>query len=530
MNNDPRKNLGGGLTPQKRRRQRAATTAQKTAAGLGAVLLVFGTVFFVQGRSGKGARNRSTAQNAAHASTAAVESIEATLSPEESRAAELEANARTVVDGYHNLGIVNVEGYLNMHKEGSQNSEINGKLYGGSACEILDKTADGWYHISSGGFEGYVHSDYVKTGEEAKTLALQNVKQRAIVKADKLNIRSAPSKDADSVGTALQYERYEVLGEENGFVKTRAGYISVDYVEIRDCLNEARKQDLRAMVLNMYDNLGVSEVTGYLNIREEPKEDGKIIGKLTSKAGCDVLENANGWLKIKSGGITGYVKAEYIATGEQAKEEAMKNASLMAIVHTDVLNARSEPKEDSAIWTQINNSERYPVVEQLDGWVKLELEEGDDVFVKSEYVDVRYALNEAIHFSPQEEAEHVSLSRRQQIVNFALQYLGNPYVWGGTSLEHGCDCSGFTMKVMEHYGVSLPHYSGSQAQMGKKVTKDEMRPGDLVFYSNSRGTINHVGIYIGNGQIVNAASRRSGIKISTWNYRTPRAIRNVLGD
>ena len=225
MNNDPRKNLGGGLTPQKRRRRRAATTAQKTAAGLGAVLLVFGTVFFVQGRSGKGTRNRSTAQNAAHASTAAVESIEATLSPEESRAAELEANARTVVDGYHNLGIVNVEGYLNMHKEGSQNSEINGKLYGGSACEILDKTADGWYHISSGGFEGYVHSDYVKTGEEAKTLALQNVKRRAIVKADKLNIRSAPSKDADSVGTALQYERYEVLGEENGFVKTRSGYI-----------------------------------------------------------------------------------------------------------------------------------------------------------------------------------------------------------------------------------------------------------------------------------------------------------------
>ena len=86
------------------------------------------------------------------------------------------------------------------------------------------------------------------------------------------------------------------------------------------------------------------------------------------------------------------------------------------------------------------------------------------------------------------------------------------------------------MRVMEHFGVSLPHYSGSQAQMGKKVSSSEMRPGDLVFYSNSGGRINHVGIYIGNGQIVNAASRRSGIKISNWNYRTPRAIRNVLGD
>jgi len=162
--------------------------------------------------------------------------------------------------------------------------------------------------------------------------------------------------------------------------------------------------------------------------------------------------------------------------------------------------------------------------------VKIELEEDDEVYVKSEYVEVRYALNEAIHFSPAEEAAMQSLSRRQQIVNYALQFLGNPYVWGGTSLTNGADCSGFTMRVMEHFGVSLPHYSGSQAQMGKKVSSSEMRPGDLVFYSNSGGRINHVGIYIGNGQIVNAASRRSGIKISNWNYRTPRAIRNVLGD
>lgn len=114
-------------------------------------------------------------------------------------------------------------------------------------------------------------------------------------------------------------------------------------------------------------------------------------------------------------------------------------------------------------------------------------------------------------------------------MNYALQFLGNPYVWGGTSLTNS-DCSGFTMKIMEKYGVGLPHYSGDQAGQGTKVTADSMRPGDLVFYSNSSGRINHVGIYIGNGQIVAAASRRSGIKISTWNYRHPTTIRNVLGD
>jgi len=116
------------------------------------------------------------------------------------------------------------------------------------------------------------------------------------------------------------------------------------------------------------------------------------------------------------------------------------------------------------------------------------------------------------------------------VLQIAYQYIGVPYVWGGTSLTNGCDCSGFTMGVLGNYGVGLPHYSGSQAQMGVKIDSSQMRPGDLIFYSNKRGTINHVAMYIGNGQIVHAASRRSGIKISQWNYRTPTTIRNVIGD
>ena len=111
-----------------------------------------------------------------------------------------------------------------------------------------------------------------------------------------------------------------------------------------------------------------------------------------------------------------------------------------------------------------------------------------------------------------------------------MKFLGNPYVWGGTSLTKGADCSGFTMSVMKNFGISLPHYSGSQAKSGKRIKSSEMRPGDLVFYGNSRGRINHVAMYIGNGQVINAASRRSGIKISTWNYRTPICIVDVIGN
>ena len=509
------------------RKRRSARVPAAVYAGIAALVLIAAGVI---GRGGK--KPGDPAQTAQTGAVQAGSQEETILSPEEQARAEHEAMIEDVIASYDNLGIVTVEGSLNIHEAGAQESDIIGKLTNGSACDILDTTPEGWLHISSGGLEGYVHPDYVKTGEEARALAKEEIALRAIVLADRLIIRKEPTTEADALGVAIQNERYLVREEQDGWVRTKDGWLSKDYLSVEYALNEARPQDLRSMVLNMYNNLGVSMVTSYLNIRETPEEDGvsNIIGKLTAKAGCDVLGVEGDWLKIHSGDITGYVKAEYIATGLQAQDEAVQNAQLMAVVNTDILNARTEPSQDAVIWTQITNSERYPVLEQLDGWVKIELEEEESAYVNTDFVDVRYALNEAIRFSPMEEAAMKSASLRQQIVNYAIQFCGNPYVWGGTSLTHGCDCSGFTMKVMENFGVSLPHYSGSQATMGTKVTSETMRPGDLVFYGNSSGRINHVGIYIGNGQIVNAQSRRSGIRITNWDYRRPKAIRNVLGD
>lgn len=438
---------------------------------------------------------------------------------------------KKVIASYKDLGIVKATGYLNVRKAPSTEAEVIGKLQGDGACDILEKTEDGWYKISSGGIEGYIKSDYVITGEEAKKKAESLVKLRAVVSADSMNIRKEPSKDSDSVGQALENERYEVLGQTDGWVQIASGYLSSDFVKLEYSLNEARKLDLKAMVFNYYKNIGISDVDNYLNVREEPNENGKIIAKMPSKAAGDILETtADGWYKIQSGSITGYVKSDYILTGQAANDEAMQVAELMAIVSTDMLNARSEPSTDSKIWTQLSNNERYPVLKQIDGWVEIELEEDSSAYVATDFVDVRYSLPQAVKFSPLEEKANAQASLRTQIVNYALQFLGNPYVWGGTSLTKGADCSGFTMSVFSHFGIGLPHYSGSQAGMGTAVKSGDMKPGDLVFYANSRGTINHVGIYIGNGQIVNAASRRSGIKISTWNYRTPVRIRNIIGD
>ena len=470
---------------------------------------------------------------------------------EQEEKAKEEQEIQSVIDAYQNLGIVQVSGYVNIRETPDMKGNIIGKVSGDGACEVLGEEGE-WSHITSGGIEGYISSQYLVTGDEAKELAKGLVKKRAIIMTenDNLNIRSEASKDAQIVGQALPAERYEVLSEEDGWIQINGGYISADYCEVKYALNEGRKLDLKAQAINQYDNLVIFKKSGYMNVRSTPenKGDDNVIGKLTSKAAGDIIETVDGWYKIKSGTVTGYIAAdpELIATGQEAKDLAMQNAAQMAIITTDVLNVRVEPNTDSKIWTQIVKDERYPVVDQQDGWVQIDLgsvdeedggQDGDEkayISTRDNNVEVRYALNEAIKFTPSKDngssggGSSTKQSRRSQLVNYALQFVGNRYVWGGTSLTNGVDCSGFTMRVMEKFGVSLPHYSGSQAQMGKKVTSATMQPGDLIFYAGSNGKVNHVAIYIGNGRIVHAASRRSGIKTSTWNYRTPVAIRSML--
>lgn len=568
---------------KKIRQKRTSGVSMKYMAGAGAavaVVIVVAVAGGVLGKSGESRAGRIKVETveASLETTAPPETsgepasivLETTLSAEEIAEKEHDEAVQKVLDGYANLGIAGVSGYLNVRKIPETYGEVVGKLLSGGACEIIDTSTDGWYKISSGGVTGYVSSQYIYTGDKAREVAAENVIQRAVVSADKLNVRKEPSQDSEIIGQVYKDERYPVESVQDGWVQIDDGYLSADYVTVRYALNEARKQDMRTTVLSLYENLGVSNVSNYLNVRDKASErDGKIIAKLPSNAGCDILETTDdGWYKIRSGKITGYVKSEYILTGQQAEDKAMQVAKLMAIANTDGVNVRSEPNTESRIWTQIASSEKFLVVSQQDGWVEIELDDST-AFISSDYVDVKYGLNEAIPYTPVVEAPAKGTgsskpsggttskpgkggsskpsgggandgsagsnagsvsSKRAQIANYAVQFVGNPYVWGGTSLTNGADCSGFTMSVMAHFGVSLPHSSSAQAGCGKSIKSSQMRPGDLVFYSGSGGGINHVALYIGNGQVVHASSKRTGIKISSWNYRSPSKIVNVLGD
>ena len=298
------------------------------------------------------------------------------------------------------------------------------------------------------------------------------------------------------------------------------------------------------MALTQYDNIVVSNPDGgFINIRKEPEDKGidNVCGKFVKGSGAELLDTVTNdggtWYKIKSGSVTGYVRADYCLTGQKAKDTAVEYAVLTAFIRVDSLNVRNEPSLEGKVWTSVTKNQAYSVIGQTDGWVELELDssDGDEandrafVSTRDNNVEVKYGLPEATEYYPAVEAANAAAAFRNSIVNYACQFVGNPYVWGGTSLTHGTDCSGFTQSVMSHFGISLPRVSRDQAKVGTKVTSDQMKPGDLVFYANSSGTINHVAMYIGNGQVVSAASRRSGIKIARWNYRTPVAIRNVIG-
>ena len=462
-----------------------------------------------------------------------------------------------VLQQYATLGIVKCDSYINFRSAPNQNdlTNIMGELTNGAAVNILEmdpEGAEGWAHVESGGMDGYMSKRYLVTGEEAVAMVPELIRVRATVITDHLQMRSGPViEDGNTVGSAAKGEKYEVLERAGqSWIKIAPDnidtidtcYMSADpqYVTIDYGLDEARTLNLKAKVLNMYDHLGVSLASDYINVRSSPKEDGinNIVGKFPGYAGCNILGEEDGWYKIQSGPVTGYVRKDLIATGDTAQNLAVQHAQVMAIVNTESLNVRSEASTDSKAWTAVTSGQRYNVLNQLDGWVQLELDAGDDdgedqgafVSTRDSNVTVQYALQEAIEYYPAVEAANAAMSFRNKIVNFACQFVGNRYVWGGTSLTHGCDCSGFTQSVLKNFGISVPRVSRDQARSGSKVTSANMRPGDLIFYANRSGTINHVGMYIGNGQVVNAASTRSGIRIYRWNYRTPVAIRNVIGD
>ena len=279
-----------------------------------------------------------------------------------------------------------------------------------------------------------------------------------------------------------------------------------------------------------YTNLGLCNITddNNLNIRSIADPDGRLVGKLPRNAACEVMFEEGDWSFIVSGNVEGFVKTEFLSTGFSAIRRAQELATLVAVVTTDSLKVREEANTDCEVITQVPRGEVLEIEEELDnGWIMIALD-AEFAYVSAEFVDVKYDLRTAITMTELLYGEGVS-DIRVDICEYAKRFLGNPYVWGGTSLTKGADCSGFVQSVFKNFGVKLPRTSGQQAGVGTKISLSDIKAGDLIFYARG-GRIDHVAIYIGGGQVVHASTPKTGIRISRYNYRTPHKITRVLYD
>lgn len=312
-----------------------------------------------------------------------------------------------------------------------------------------------------------------------------------------------------------------------GTINDAIASVGVAEVLELDKSEEEFKEAAGPVELYGYNNIGIANVDNHLNVRETPDESGKLVGKMSNNAACEVLGEDGDWIHIKSGKVEGYCHKDYLLTGVFARLRAEEIVTIVAEATSGGLRVRTEPNTDCEIITTMAEGEYLEVVEIMDGWIKVLLDD-EEAYISAEFAQVKENLDTAITMTELLYGEGVS-DVRVELCQYAKQFIGNPYVWGGTSLTKGADCSGFTLSVFKKYGISLPHYSGSQAKMGTKVSLNEAKAGDLVFYAKGN-TVNHVGIYLGNGQVVHASSPRTGIKISNVGYRTIHSIRNIIGD
>ena len=296
-----------------------------------------------------------------------------------------------------------------------------------------------------------------------------------------------------------------------------------------------------------YLNMAFSDTGDYTYIRSAPDENSDWVGKLYKDSAAQVLEYLDGWTKIRSGSAEGYVPSDTLITGSEAEQCAEEYENNTVTVTVRVLNVRAGQGTDAEILTQIAEDEQYQVTgDPVNGWYPVKV--GDvDGWVSGEYVteETSYSYGEtkeeeekriAEEERKEQEAEEQQAAEAaassvtgtdvsgQAVIDYACQFVGNPYVWGGTSLTNGADCSGFVQSVYAHFGVSLPRTTYDMVNSGYAVSYEEAQPGDLILY----GDCSHVGLYMGDGNIVNALNSDRGICICSATYTNIYAVRRVL--
>lgn len=294
---------------------------------------------------------------------------------------------------------------------------------------------------------------------------------------------------------------------------------------------------------NIYDGKAIVVANSYVNIRQSSSTDSAVVGTISNNGLVVVEEKGEEWSLVSSGSCKGYIKNEFMLFGSDAKAYAEANLSKVVEITTASLRVRTEGSEESEIITSVSQGSKYDILELGTEWTKIQVDSYTSGYVKNDYICVTYNTVYADPVKSQPESNSGSTGSTEapsapvdvptsatgdSVASYAVQFVGNPYVYGGTSLTEGADCSGFVMRIYADFGYSIPRTADVQATAGTEVSLSALYPGDLVFYDHGTGSIDHVALYIGNNQVVHASTSRTGIIISDINYNTPcKAVRII---
>ena len=387
------------------------------------------------------------------------------------------------------------EEYINVRSEADENSEVVAKLYNDGSATVEETEDNGWYKIRSGNAEGYVKAEYFATGEQAKEIADQVAYNVAVVNAEALNIRTAPSEESDVIDVAEQSQELEVVDTSGDWATVALGndvygFIHPDYCEYKTYYptavtleEEAAREE--AMRRAEEAKAQAAEEASY----EEAADSGEEVSEDISYSEESVSPDTS----YDDGSVSTDTSYD---DGSASTDTSYDNGS----TGTDTSYDNGSTSTD----TSYDNGSTVTDTSYDNG---------------STGTDTSYDNgNTGTDTTTDSSASDSSLG--QQIADYAVQFVGNPYVYGGTSLTNGTDCSGFTMSVMANFGIGLARTAADQSYGGTSVAISDIMPGDLLFYSDGSG-ISHVALYIGGGQIVHAATESQGIIISNYNYDTP---------
>ena len=301
-----------------------------------------------------------------------------------------------------------------------------------------------------------------------------------------------------------------------------------------------------------WQGYAVANIEGSLRVRAEASTDAEIVGKLYPYAVAHVVERGEEWSKVESGSVSGYVANEFLMFGDEAGAYITENYKYCASVEVPALNVRQDQSTESECIGSVTGGQELDVLGETDEWVEIQYNDDTVGYVAKEFVEVGWNYPTAMTLEEEQAMIEAALAEKaakaaqtitrsseiavlppvntsaeglalgQQIASYACQFVGNPYVYGGSSLTNGTDCSGFTMAVYAQFGYSLSHSSAVQMSQGTAVSLDAVQPGDIICYSG------HVGLYIGGGQIVHASTESTGIIISNMYYTSPIGARRIV--